>query len=223
MGYTAARITPSATDPAIAFVACGSDFCRIKCPQAASSSLDIVSIWFTQPLQEGYQQFPVAALDQVPFEAGGESPSQNLGGFMFTITTGGILLARLDYDNASSSRGVPLSLPEAGKAIPRKIVINETTTKLAYTDKLRRLIVATNKTKEERRPPHGHRTVQSSIRLLNVGDNMPEIKQEEGVESPRNNDLATNYMLNNYERVYTILDWVMEVKGRPHHFLYLIF
>src|SRR5690242_18204247 len=96
MGSTAAHITPCATDSSIAFVACGSDFCRVRFSK--TNSIEIESIWLTQEGNPAYAQGPISALEQLPLSSGSDFSGRDLGGFIFAVSGDDVVFAQLDYD-----------------------------------------------------------------------------------------------------------------------------
>ncbi|KAF2467358.1 uncharacterized protein BDR25DRAFT_317100 [Lindgomyces ingoldianus] len=225
MGPTAARVTRSATDSSAAFVACGSDFCRVRCTRnlGSTSSVDIDSVWFTDHQTPEYQQSPVTALDQLPLTKG-DQVGKDLSGFIFAVSGSRLLFSRLDYDIRWSRHEAALSTFEPNKAVPRRLETTASPTKLVYLEKLRKMVVATTETREERAPPDGYRSIRSAIRLVNMEDDETriEIKQEEDIEVEvrKSKLIVGEFWLKNYERVYAILDWTyVDEKGKKYHFV----
>ncbi|KAF2010468.1 hypothetical protein BU24DRAFT_58917 [Aaosphaeria arxii CBS 175.79] len=232
MGTAAVIVTPSGTDKLCAFASCGVDFCRVSLP-SSSRKLDISSVWFRQNSDEQFHQGPVSAFDQVPFYQ--QSVDGNgIGGFMFAVSGDRLLYARLDYDTVRSTQSSHSILGlEQSKTVPMRTATTATPTKVVYTENKRKLVVATTEMKEIRAPPNGYRTMHSTLKLMNVADN-PVIKEEpkgkEGIKQEAKDEeeeaivsnICSQITLQNYERVYTILDWIVQdSRDRPHHFLYV--
>ncbi|KAF2194286.1 hypothetical protein K469DRAFT_548270 [Zopfia rhizophila CBS 207.26] len=215
MGTTAVQVTKSTTDLSTAFVTCGSDLCRVQLSKSGSSFLDIDSIWFTDPHNPGYQQSPVAALEQLW--------STHLHGFIIAISGTKLLLSQLDYEIKRSRKPtMPSLIPEPSKTIPRRIETHITPLKFIFSNPLRRMVIATTETREERAPPAGYRSVRASIQLIKLDDDETEteIKIEEGEDPPKKASLVSEFPLKHYERVYSLLDWVLnDERGRIYHFL----
>jgi hypothetical protein len=222
MGNTAAKVTRSATDPSAAFVACGSDTCRVRCSQGGSYTMDVDSIWFTESDNPGYKQAPVTAIDQLPF-TNGTGVDKDLGGFIFAVSGDSMLFAQLDYDIRWSSYDAPSSYLEQPKAIPRKLITNATPTKLMYMEKLNKMVVATVEAKEERAPSamsSGYRIVHSALQVLKLGDDVTEVKQEDEMQSSHHNLVVSEFTLKHYERVYSMIEWMyVDSRGKIFHFV----
>jgi hypothetical protein len=222
MGNTAAQVTRSTTDPSAAFVACGSDTCRVRCSQDGSYTINVDSIWFTESDNPGYKQSPVTAIDQLPFTKG-TGVDKDLGGFIFAVSGDSMLFAQLDYDIRWSSYDAPSSHLEQQKAIPRKLITNATPTKLMYMEKLNKMVVATVEAKEERPPSAmsaGYRIVHSALQVLRLGDDATEVKQEDEMQSNNHNLVASEYTLKHYERVYSMIEWTfIDSRGKVFHFV----
>ncbi|CAO2653403.1 Nn.00g028140.m01.CDS01 [Neocucurbitaria sp. VM-36] len=210
MGSTSAQIRCSQTDTSVAFVSCGSDFCRVRCSAIDRSGLEIDSIWFSNRINPGYLQSPVTAMYQLPFMGELESPGRNLGGFLFAVAGDQMLFSQLDSDIRWTSHDVPSPAQDDSRAVPRKLPTSSKPTNVMYMQSLRRIVVSTIEAKEERAPPNGYRVLHSSLKLLNVHDDKPleeaRVKQEE-VDALSDRFIAAEYSLKNAERVYTIVEW----------------
>lgn len=225
MGSTGVHVTRCATDSSLAFAACGSDFCRVRPPKQNFSVLNLKSIWFSDFKNDNYDQSPITGLDQLRMHENDENAEQGYAGFLFAVSGDKLLIAQLEYDIGSSRSLVP----EGSRAVPRRLTPAATSTnsnptpgRLLYTDKLRKMIVAVTEPKEERAPPNGYRTIQSSIQLIKPIYDEAEIIQEDDMAGPQASHVVAEYALKSYERVYAILEWIIhDNKGRPHHFVYV--
>ncbi|ORY18589.1 mono-functional DNA-alkylating methyl methanesulfonate N-term-domain-containing protein [Clohesyomyces aquaticus] len=223
IGPTAARVTNCSTDPSAAFVACGSDFCRVRCAKnpVAAPALDIDAIWFTSHQSPGFQQSAITAVDQLPFTVG-QQCGKDLGSLIFAVSGDRLLYARMDYDIRWSGHAAEPSTPEPNKAVPRKLEITGTPKKLVYLEKLRKMVIATTEAREERAPPDGYRIVRSAIQLVNMADDGTEsaIKQEDDIAPPKKSMIVGEFVLKNYEQVYALLDWTYAGEdGKGYHFV----
>jgi hypothetical protein len=210
MGTTSTQITASATDPSVAFVSCGSDFCRVRCSARQSSVLDIDSIWFIDRSRPGYLQSQVTAMYQLPLLKDNSTLGRNLGGFMFAVAGDEFHCSQLDADIRWTAQEVPPLPQNDSGAVPRKLLTGAKPTNITYLKPIRKMIVATMEAKEERAPPNGYRVLHSALKLLDVHDHKAldelEMKQEEG-DGYASRLVAAQYELKHGERVYSIVEW----------------
>ncbi|KAH7371105.1 mono-functional DNA-alkylating methyl methanesulfonate N-term-domain-containing protein [Pyrenochaeta sp. MPI-SDFR-AT-0127] len=210
LGETSAQIARSQTDPAAAFVSCGSDFCRVRCSQNNSSGVEIDSIWFTNHANPAYSQASVTAMSQLPFLQELDALGRNLGGFLFAVAGDQLLFAQLDSDIRWMSQDTDLPPRNDCKVVPRKLLTTAKPTNVVYIKSLRKMIVSTIEAKEERAPPDGYRVLHSTIKLLNIQDDKPldepDTKPEEG-GMPLNRLVVAQCHLKHAERVYSIVEW----------------
>ncbi|KAL6703385.1 hypothetical protein ACN47E_009727 [Coniothyrium glycines] len=215
MGPTSAHVNLSSTNEAVAFVSCGSDFCRIRC-NPRSPGLEVDSIWFMSHTNPAFMQASVTAMCQLPFLSTFNVVERNLGGFLFAVAGDQLLFSQLHCDSrwAGNDR---ICVSEADTwTVPRSIHTGARPTSIAYLGSQRRLVVATMDAKEERPPPNGYRVVQSTLKLLKAYESKSlegvEVKQESEGE-PVNDLLVAQYELEHGERVYSIVDWQFDT----HH------
>ncbi|KAF2870675.1 mono-functional DNA-alkylating methyl methanesulfonate N-term-domain-containing protein [Massariosphaeria phaeospora] len=218
MGSTSARVTSSATDSEVAFVACGSDFVRVRSPQQGMSKVEIDSIWFTGRDDLAITQSSVTAIYQIPLSSG-PTDERDLGGFIFAVSGDQMIFAQLDYDIRWSSYDNPPRSSERGKVVPRKVVNYATPSKLLWVKGLRQMVIATTETKEERPSPDGYRVMRSSIKLLDIHDDthneQSDSDQEDDVGGAFGKLLQGEYYLKHYERVYSLVEWsLLSERGR---------
>ncbi|KAF1940042.1 hypothetical protein EJ02DRAFT_241455 [Clathrospora elynae] len=210
IGSTPAKISRSETDTSVAFVSCGSDFCRVRCSAHDTAALKIDSIWFTNRKQPDYVQKPVTALYQLPFLPNMDSIGRNLGGFLFAVVGDQLLSSQLESDVRSTSHDVSTLASYDAKAVPRKVMTGAKPTKILHMKSLRRVLVSTMEAKEERAPPDSYRVLHSSIKLLRMHDDKPvndaEVKQEDG-DALTNRHVIARFSLKHAERVYSIIEW----------------
>lgn len=226
MGETTARIIPTATDPATAFVACAADFCRIRCSTRKSSAMNVDSLWLVDRKNPSYTQGPITAMDQLPFQSTDRN-CKSLGGFIFAVSGDQMVFAQLDYDARWPGSEVPSVSLDEGTIVPRKLRTVATPTKFIYLKGMRRtLAVATTELKELSAPPKGCRAVHSSLRLLSIYDDQAvgeaEVKQEVGVPTPTKASINGVFPLKNSERVYSMVEWIYRNdRAHPYHFIIL--
>ncbi|KAF2201275.1 hypothetical protein GQ43DRAFT_41412 [Delitschia confertaspora ATCC 74209] len=218
MGTTAAHVTRSQIDSTTAFVACGSDLCRIQCSRNDPAGLEIDSVWFTDRNMPGYQQSSVSALAQLPRM---NDASRNLSGYLFSILGTKLLIAQFDFDVRWSANGGDVPSPRAlGKVVPRKLHIGVTPTKLLYSASLRTMVVATKQAKEERGPPLGCRTIPWSLKFLMLDDETIENDSKlEDEDMLRNHLVAAEVKLQPYETVHCIQEWTYTLEKKKYAFI----
>lgn len=210
MGTTSAHIRRSHTDRTTAFLACGPDFCRVRCSTKETSGIGIHSVWFTDRSHPEYSQSPVTAMYQLPFLSEQDMEGRNLGGFLFAVAGDRLLFLQLDSDIQWGSDD-NMSQPETDSvAIPRKIATGAKPMSVAYMESQRRMIVSTLEAKEGKAPPDGYRVLSSTLNLLKMNDeksfNDLDIKQEDGNASPEGLLLAQS-QLEHAERVHCTIEW----------------
>lgn len=209
MGTTSAQIRPSHTDRNAAFVSCGADFCRVRCPPSYALGLEIDSVWFTTRADPGYSQSPVTAMYQLPFLKELDLLGRNIGGFLFAVAGDQLLFSQLDSDIRWMSNDLVSQFEYDAKAVPRKLHTGARPTNTVYLSSLRKMMVSTMEAKEEKGPQE-HRVLHSALKLLNVVNDKPlddpEIKLEEGT-APADRLLVTQHHLEHAERVHCIVDW----------------
>lgn len=223
MDNTPARITPSYTDVSAAFVACGADFCRVRCSTSGVSALDIDSIWFADRINPGKLQSPVTAMCQLPFIKDLDTVGRNLGGFLFAVAGDQLLSSRLDSDIGWRNDNVSMLVQRDAKAVPRKLITGAKPTNVIHMQTKSRIVVSTIEAKEERVPPDGYRVLHSTLKLLKVCDDKPldepEINQEDAEELAYRLVVA-QHSLKHAERVYSIVEWRFKNKeGKPYIFV----
>lgn len=207
----------STTNPAAAFVACNSDFCWLRCPSNVTSNVEITSIWFDEAERRHYQQAPVSAWDQHPLGSDDHDDNEGLGGLLFAVAGDRILLAHLDHGTGSSHAQENVW----STVVPRRLLTSATSQRTIYSEHLRKFVIASIEPKERRGPPNGYRTIESSVQLLQVTEDETIIKQEDVAGLPKSL-LVADFPLKNYERVSSIIEWVVkDTKNRPHHFVYV--
>jgi hypothetical protein len=217
MGLTAVRLTPSTSDSSAAFVSCGTEFCQVRSSHRSHGSLDANSVWFANPQDPGYQQSAVTAIDQLPLGDEDEETDEGTGGFLFVASGSSLLLARLDEDLGSHTWA-----PIQKKTVPRKLPTGSTPTKMTYSSTLGKMIVHTSEMVEVRASPSAYRTQRSTLQLIQAFEDNTRIKGEGEEEAEPSKVVVGEYTLRNYERVYSILEWVItDHKGRPYHFVYV--
>ncbi|PVH99307.1 hypothetical protein DM02DRAFT_529340 [Periconia macrospinosa] len=215
IGSTAVHIRPCATDPAAAFMACGPEFCRVSCSPFESRAIDVDPIWLVDhPITPTmYSQGPIVALDQLPFAKASANDTRDLGGVIFAVSGEEMIFAQLDYDvRWSGQNGQPA---EQSKLVPRRIPTKASPMKLMYMEGTTHyMVVATMENKEVRSPPSGYRTVESTLKFLRLDSSSnglaeSDIKQEDGGS---NEDKLVTYKfpLESYERVYSMVEWVID-------------
>lgn len=223
MGDTSARIMASSTDASAAFVSCGSDFCRIRCPTSETLSLEVDSIWFTNRTGPAYQQAPITAMYQLPLIRISENIGRNLGGFLFAVSGDQLLFSQLESDVRWTECEALSRIHNDIRAVPRKIFTGSKPTNLLYLKSYRKMVISTIEAKEEKAPPNGCRVLHSSIHLINMYDDKPldetDIKIEEG-HDPINRLIAATFPLKHGERVYSITEWpFVDHRGRRYTLL----
>lgn len=214
VGSASAQIYSSSTDPANAFVSCGSDFCLIRKPFTKPASVDVESIWFTNIRDPGYVQHSVTATYQLPRDMTGHAEHErNLGGFLFVVSGDQMLYAQLDVGLGQVYSASSLLPHQDTKTLPRKLILGSKPTYAVYLKLPRKMLVATTEAQEICAPPGGYRALHSDLVLLNVHDDHSpkevEVKPEESSEYGINMIVA-RYELKNAERVYSIADWAFE-------------
>lgn len=224
MGTTAVQVSPCATDYSCALVACGSDFCRLRVGRGENRPIEIDSIWFCDPQDSTYSQGPVTAVNQLAVQDASASNGRDLGGFMLAVSGERMVFAQLDYDVRWPSHDNPSSIPESGKVIPRSLLTTSTPKRLLYLGGGEQVVVATIEYRQQRPLPHGVRTMQSSIKLVNRSSGLvaegPEIKRESGSDLSPRKVAKAEYVLKDYERVYSMIEWkYTDPKGKGHLFV----
>ncbi|KAI8941838.1 hypothetical protein NX059_003038 [Plenodomus lindquistii] len=210
MGTTSAQIKRSQTDRSSAFVACGSDFCRVRLSSRELSGIEINSIWFTDPRHPGYSQSAVTAMCQLPSLNEPDLQGRNLGGFLFTVVGDQLLFSQLNSDVQWENNDAAPHIDNDSDAIPRKIMMGAKPMSIAYLESQRRMIVSTLEAKEEKSPSGGYRVLSSTLNLLKMNDDKSlhdlEIKQEEG-HMPQEGLLLAKHQLEHAERVHCTTEW----------------
>ncbi|KAF2846626.1 hypothetical protein T440DRAFT_224519 [Plenodomus tracheiphilus IPT5] len=210
MGTTSAHVRRSHTDLSSAFVACGPDFCRVRCSSKETSGIEIDSIWFTDRGHPEYSQSAITAMYQLPSMREQDSEGRNLGGFLFAVAGDQLLFSQLDSDIRWTSNDDTPQPEVDSRAIPRKITTGAKPVSIAYLESQRRMIVSTLEAKEARVPPEGYRVLSSTLNLLKMNDDKSihdlEIKQEDGTAPPEGLLLA-QCQLENAERVHCTIEW----------------
>lgn len=208
-------------------MACGPEFCRVSLSLSGSRAIDIDPIWLADhPITPTmYAQGPIVALDQLPFGNSSESNDRDLGGVIFAVSGDEMIFAQLDYDvRWSGQNGQPA---EQSKLVPRKIPTKASPMKMMYMEGTARyMVVATMENKEVRAPPNGYRTVESCLKFLRLdapanGAQEPEIKQEHD-DSQANKLVAYEFDLQPYERVYSMVEWVIDIDQRKKYKLLVV-
>jgi hypothetical protein len=216
---------PSCTDASAAFVSCGSDFCRIAYAADELRNLEVDSVWFSDRLDPGYSQSPVATICQIPLLPDSHTVGRSLSGFLFAASGDRLLFTQLESDEHRSHPNTWSRTQHAPKAVPRKLLTYAKPTSAAYMKSLRKIVVSTTEAREERSPPDGYRVLHSAISLINVPGEAPphelEIKQE------MNQQLATKlivaqYILKHAERVYSIVEWPYEDNNGKRYCLVIL-
>jgi len=210
MGPTSAHIKRSHTDASAAFVACASDFCRVRWSTLDYPAVQIDSIWFTDQMHPEYSQSSVTAMYQLPFMDEIDYGGRNLGGFLFAVAGDQLLFSQLDSDIRWANNDVA-SQPEIdSRAVPRKISTGAKPVSIAYLHSQRRMVVSTLEAKEERAPPNGYRVLHSTLNLLKMSDDKSnhdlEVQQEDD-SIPSEGLILAQYQLEHAERVHCIVDW----------------
>ncbi|CAI6235125.1 unnamed protein product [Periconia digitata] len=224
MGSTAVQLRPCSTDPSSAFLACGSEFCRITLSGSGPRAIDVNPIWLVDRHIQTYAQGPIVALDQLPFVPNSASTGRGLGGFIFTVSGEQMLLAQMDYDVRWSGQNGQPAVQEQSKVVPRTIPTGASPMKMMYmAGTTRFMVVATMENKEVRAPPNGYRTVHSTLKFLKMSEEQmneePDIKSEDE-ELNANKFVAYEFQLEPYERVYSMVEWVMDTdKGKKYKIL----
>lgn len=210
MGPTSAQIKRSHTDTSAAFVACASDFCRVRCSTKDDFALEIDSVWFTDHTYPEYSQSSVTAMFQLPFMDELDSGGRNLGGFLFTVAGDQLLFSQLEFEIRWAMNDIATQPEIDSRAVPRKISTSAKPVSIAYLESQRRMVVSTLEAKEERAPPNGYRVLQSTLNLLKMSNDKSnhdlEIKQEDGT-IPTEGPILAQFQLEHAERVHCIVDW----------------
>ena len=215
MGSVSAQIYASSTDRGAAFVSCGADFCQVRLSPSSLGEVGVESIWLTDRPDPGYLQRPVTAVYQLPCMRVNEAQTErDLSGFFFAISGKQMLCAQLEADQSIEQfdrfRG-RLSRHNL-KPLPRNMITGAKPTYAIYLALPKKMLVATVEAREECAPPDGYRGIHSCLKLLYMHDESTrdaEVKQEAGVDLADRSIIA-QYMLNNAERVYSIVDWAFE-------------
>lgn len=210
MGTTSVHIIASATDPSMAFVSCGSDFCRARCTASNTSMLAIDSVWLTDRARPGYLQASLTAMHQMSHIQGNNSGGRNLGGFLFTVAGDEFHCTQLSNDASWTAQESDHSDQSNNMVVPRKLPTGAKATNICYLKPIRKLAVATMEAKEERAPPIGYRILHSMLKLVDVHDQ--KAYDEEYVKQEDGNDYSSRlvvaqYQLKHGERVYSITEW----------------
>lgn len=224
MGPTSAQVMPSSTDASAAFVACGSDFCRLSYAVDELCVLKIDSIWFSDHLDPGYLQSSVAATCQVPLLQGSHAVERNLGGFLFAVSGDRLLFTQLNADKAWSNTGYWLQPQHESKAVPRKLLTHAKPTNAVYMKSLRKIVVSAIEAKEGRPPPSGYRVMHSVISLIHASDETLqdlEVEGELGLQLA-NRLIVAQYILEHAERVYSIVEWPYEDSNGKRYCMVII-
>jgi len=223
MGTTPAKVIRSDSDPSTAFVACGSDLCRIQCSAIHPLFLDIHSIFLTDRNMPGYQQPALSALTQLPSM---EGKTRNLSGYFFSVFESTLVGAQFDFDIRWSENDTEKrSFQELSKVLPRKFETRSRPTKLFYSHSQDTMVAATMETKQIREPANEHpgiRTVHSSFNVLRLDHKTLEeqIKAEDDEKESRSKLILDALDLKSYEKVYCMVDWsVTDKKGRKWNFI----
>ncbi|KAF1949504.1 hypothetical protein CC80DRAFT_555226 [Byssothecium circinans] len=223
MGSAPVQLSRSATDPAVVFVACGPEFCRLRGSLAPLDANALDSVWLVDQGSSAYMQGPVTAFDQLPLATSPMQTVKVLGGFMFAVSGDQMVFAQLDYDAKWSNHEVPSVALEKSKVIPRNLPTGATPMKTMYIGgALQNLVVATMENKEEQKPPSGYRTLRSSLKFIRMHDQPPEdeseVKQEDEWASSTNRLVTYECPLQPYERVHSMVEWTYEKdKGKTYH------
>jgi hypothetical protein len=223
IGTTSAQVTASATDKSMAFVSCGSDFCRVRCLAKNPAILDIKSIWFTKRLHPEYMQSPVTAIYQLPHIDDSNTDGRNLGGLLFAVSGEQLLFSRVDSEVGWPTHDIRILDQDDCRAVPRKLLTSARPTCVAYLEDPRKMVIATMEAKEGRSPPHGYRVLHSALRLMNPVDDksLDETLVKEEAEVPHASKLVSaEFELKHGERVYSIAEWPFtDGRSKKHHLL----
>lgn len=225
MGSTSAQVMPASTDASAAFVACGSDFCRLSYAVDELRVLKIDSIWFSDRLDPGYLQSSVAAICQVPLLQNSNAIERNLGGFLFAVSGDRLLFTQLEADKAGSDTDYWLQTQFDPKAVPRKLLTHAKPTNAVYMKSLRKIVVSTMEAKEEHPPPNGCRVMHSAISLIHASDET--LLQDLEVKEELSQHLAhrlivAQYILEHAERVYSVVEWPYEDSNGKRYCMIII-
>lgn len=204
MGTTSVRVLRSATDPSVAFVSCGKNFCRVHHHNGPSRQA-INSVWFTDREDSSFHQDAVTAFDQFPPSEQDEDLDQNFTGYFFAISGDRFLIAQLDYE-----RGPQFFTLQGHKAVTRSYEAKATPVRFLYSPTLRKIFIHTFEPMEKRRSPHGYRTVKSRIQL---------IEADASRRSDTHGEIVATFDLENYERVNSMVEWVHVKEGKRYHLL----
>jgi hypothetical protein len=225
MGSTSAQVMPSSTDPSAAFVSCASDFCRIFYAAGDLHIPQVESVWFSDHLDPGYLQSPVATTCQVPLSPNSLNAERNLGGFLFAASGDRLLFTQLESDEYRSCPNDWSRTQHISKAVPRKLLTYARPTNATYMKSLRKLVVSTIEAKEDCSPPAGYRVLHSSISLMHVSGEIPshelEVKQEMSQQLAKKLIVA-QYNLKHAERVYSIVEWPYEDNNGKRYCLIIL-
>jgi hypothetical protein len=225
MGSTSAQVMPSSTDPSAAFVSCASDFCRIFYAAGDLHIPQVESVWFSDHLDPGYLQSPVATTCQVPLSPNSLNAERNLGGFLFAASGDRLLFTQLESDEYRSCPNDWSRTQHISKAVPRKLLTYARPTNATYMKSLRKLVVSTIEAKEDCSPPAGYRVLHSSISLMHVSGETPshelEVKQEMSQQLAKKLIVA-QYNLKHAERVYSIVEWPYEDNNGKRYCLIIL-
>ena len=225
MGSTSAQVTKSPTDESAAFVSCGADFCRIAYAADGLRILEIDSVWFSDRLDPGYSQSPVAATCQIPLLPDSQTIGRSLSGFLFAASGDRLLFAQLESDQHRSRPNAWSQTQHFSKAVPRKLLTYAKPTNAVYMKSLRKIVVSTIEAREERASPDGYRLLHSAISLIHVSGETPPYELE--VKQQMSQQLATNltvarYNLKHAERVYSIVEWPYEDNNGKRYCLVIL-
>ena len=223
MGTSPVYIRADKTDCSMAFVACGADFCRAYIlPNDLQVHID--SIWLHNPHSPIYLQGALNAIDQIPRTGSGDYRQSALDGYVFAVFGEQMVYAHFDPDEK-----LPMEYfaPEEGKVVPRKLPTTGTPAKIMVAEDLpHHMIVVTSEFKEERSMNHKYRVMLSNIRIIDllsdVSYSETEVKDEPASTTPKNKLEKTEVQLKHYERVYSMVRWVVLGSEDRQHALVVV-
>ncbi|KAF2502774.1 hypothetical protein BU16DRAFT_554813 [Lophium mytilinum] len=213
IGHTSARVIQCSSESTTAFVICGSECCRLTRSETNDSTIryETDNIWFTDQGNPGLQQPAISTLAQVPHWLRNSPEEFSLGETLLAISDSTFLLAQLDSEV---------------KAVPRRLVIQDTPYKLIYSPRLKMMVVAAFRIKEKKgkeRHGRGFRSVRSVIQLVrsdgHANNDDGDDDEDTVMEDETKGLVAGECVLWPHEKVYAFLEWHWEEGPKKYDFL----
>ncbi|KAF2747871.1 hypothetical protein M011DRAFT_477037 [Sporormia fimetaria CBS 119925] len=202
-------------DPSVAFVSCAEESAILKWRghQDGRPPYEIASLGFTGPAGDAHRE-DISKMVHLSTTAPGTATDIRSQSTVFAISKHKLWIAQVDA-------ALLTDRPWRGRSLRRRWAIGATPSRILYVEHLGKFVVATTEPKAVSGPPEGYRTIQSSLQLIHATD--VDMKDDLDVAlDAKGRSALSRYPLDDYERVYTMIEWVVrDTQSKRHHFIYV--